>query len=339
MFDASIDWQALPIREGLVSLYKQRRIQRMPANAPLVDELLTENFLEPMDLSTDTFLLTPEGVLALDELLDKHWPQGRGWVSSQSGDPCLPGEVFERRWPFVREQLRNDLPHVLNQASLQQALLGQQLDEFPSHLLEQLPQVTLSRDRSLHLRGQPDVRLLRRHGRAIELQKLLRQLTELVLPERDFHQLKEMEGELPALVMTIEDRGLFLDMDLPDGLLALWVAPRDLELAGAFLRFLPHWVPHVHFGDLDHQGLVMAERLGRYSQRPVRRFIPDFWSDYLADFSMPVEDKKLGKGAAWRGPQLSVPIIRLLMEQQRWLPQAPLLLDARLYDALRQLMR
>jgi hypothetical protein len=250
----------------------------------------------------------------------------------------LQGETFNRRWLFLKEQLRADLPRVLNRHSLQQALLGKPDKVLPEHLLKELPQIELSDDHCLHLRGSMDLRLVRKHGLPIELKKIWRQVSEAVLPERDFRQVQELDGELPYLVMTIENRGVFLDIDLPENLLAIWVAPEQLQLAGEFLRFLPQFVPHVHFGDLDHQGLVIAERLAMLSQRPVRRFIPAFWKDYLKEFAAPTGKGQAGKGAAWRGPILSIELLRELMSSNRWLAQAPLLLDARLHEEMRKLM-
>lgn len=337
MLDATINWQSLPIQEAALTLYKHERVRRNSANAPLVDELLSSNWLLP-DEDEQSFRLSARGRAGLVELLDLRLPEWREWLNLLEGDRLLVSETFEQRWTFLQEQLRSDLPRVLNRHSLQQALLGNPDAALPDHLRHELPQIELSEDRCLHLRGTMDLRLARKHGPAIELKKIWRQLSEAVLPERDFRQIQELDGELPYLVMSIEDRGVFLDIDLPDNLLALWVPPHQLELAGEFLRFLPQFVPHVHFGDLDHQGLVMAERLAVYSQRPVRRFIPAFWKDYLQHFASPTQAESTGKGAAWRGPVLSIEVLRLLMTSNRWLPQAPLLLDARLHEEMRKLM-
>ncbi|SFX60279.1 hypothetical protein [Marinospirillum alkaliphilum] len=337
MLDAQIDWQSLPIQEAALTLHKHERVRRTHANAPLVDELIASNWLVPED-EDDNFMLSVRGRSGLVELLDLRLPEWREWLDALEGDQLMLGEAFEQRWGFIKEQLRSDLPRVLNRRSLQQALLGNPETPLPEHLYKELPQIELSDDRCLHLRGNMDLRLVRKHGTAIELKKIWRQLSEAVLPERDFRQIQELDGELPYLVMTIEDRGVFLDIDLPENLLAIWVAPDQLPLAGDFLRFLPQFVPHVHFGDLDHQGLVIAERLAIQSQRPVRRFIPAFWKDYLKDFASTTSDSGKGKGAAWRGPVLSVQLLRDLMTSNRWLAQAPLLLDARLHEEMRKLM-
>jgi len=337
MLDAQINWQALAIREAALTLYKHERIDRKPANAPLVDELVTSNWLLPEE-KEDGYMLSARGRAGLVGLLDLRLPDWRDWLAVLEGDRLLLTETFDQRWGYLKDQLRADLPRVLNKSSLQLALLGNANTELPDHLLDELPSITLSEDRCLHLRGNMDLKFTRKHGSSIELKKIWRQLSEAILPERDFHQIKELEGELPYLVMTIEDRGVFLDIDLPANLLAIWVAPENLELAGDFLRFLPQFVPHVHFGDLDHQGLVIAERLALHSQRPVRRFIPSFWQDYLEKFSAKTSDKSSGKGAAWRGPVLSVALLRELMTSNRWLAQAPFLFDARLHEEMRKLM-
>ncbi|WP_114417498.1 hypothetical protein [Marinospirillum perlucidum] len=337
MLDAQIDWQSLAIQEAVLTLYKHHQVRRTQANAGLVDELITSNWLLPSE-AEDYFTLSARGKAGLVELLDLRLPEWREWLEVLDGEAPLVSETFDRRWQFVQKELRSDLPRVMNRASLQQALLGQEMDEFPEHLFKQLPKLEMCEDRCLHLRGNLDLKLVKRHGSSIELKKIWRQLSEAVLPERDFEQVRELDGELPYLVMTIEDRGVFLDIDLPENLLLVWVAPEQLELAGAFLRFLPQFVPHVHFGDLDHQGLVVAERLGMLSQRPVRRFIPGFWRDYLDAFAEPVDPGSEDKGASWRGPVLSIDLLRELMTTNRWLRQAPLTLDARLHDEMRKLM-
>ena len=340
MLDAQINWQSLAIREAALTIYKHERIDRKPTNALLVDELVNSNWLLPEE-TPDGFMLSARGRMSLVELLDLRMPNWRDWQDALEGDRLLLTETFDLRWRFIKDQLRADLPRVLNRSSLQLALLGNRETELPEHLMNELPSIELSADRCLHLRGNMNLKLARKHGSSIELKKIWRQLSEAVLPERDFRQVKELEGELPYLVMSIEDRGIFLDIDLPENLLAIWVAPENLELAGEFLRFLPQFVPHVHFGDLDHQGLVMAERLALYSQRPVKRFIPSFWQDYLSNFSASTSEKSSGKGAkgaAWRGPVLSAELLRKLMTSDRWLAQAPLLLDARLHEEMRKLM-
>ncbi|HKM15605.1 MAG TPA: hypothetical protein VJY63_06755 [Marinospirillum sp.] len=337
MLNAQINWQSLAIREAALTLYKYERIERKTANAPLVDELINSNWLLSEE-AENFFMLSARGRTSLIELLDLRLPEWRDWLTILEGERPLITEVFEQRWRYLKDQLRADLPRVLNKSSLQLALLGKRSKELPDHLRHELPPLELSEDRCLHLRGNMNLKLVKKHGASIELKKIWRQLSEAVLPERDFRQIKELDGELPYLVMSIEDRGVFLDIDLPTNLLAIWVAPENLELAGEFLRFLPQFVPHVHFGDLDHQGLVIAERLSLYSQRPVRRFIPSFWKDYLKNFSITTSEKNSGKGAAWHGPVLSVALLRDLMTSNRWLAQAPLLLDARLHEEMRRLM-
>lgn len=337
MLEAQINWQSLAIRDAALTLYKNERINRKPANAPLVDELVNSNWLLPEE-AENGFMLSARGRTGLVELLDLRLPDWRDWQAVLEGDRLLLTEAFDLRWNYLKDQLRSDLPRVLNKSSLQLALLGDRNTELPEHLLSELPTLTLSEDRCLHLRGNMDLQFTRKHGSAIELKKIWRQLSEAVLPERDFRQIKELDGELPYLVMTIEDRGVFLDIDLPENLLAVWVAPENLEFAGEFLRFLPQFVPHVHFGDLDHQGLVIAERLALYSQRPVRRFIPSFWEDYIEKFAVATDPKSNTKGATWRGPILSAALLKELMTNNRWLAQAPLLLDARLHEEMRKLM-
>ncbi len=337
MLNAQINWQSLAIREAALTLYKYERIERKIANAPLVDELINSNWLLPEE-TEDFFTLSARGRTSLIELLDLRLPEWRDWLTILEGGRPLITEVFEGRWNYLKDQLRADLPRVLHKSSLQLALLGKRNKELPDHLRHELPPLELSEDRCLHLRGNMDLKLVKKQSVTIELKKIWQQLSEAVLPERDFRQIKELDGELPYLVMSIEDRGVFLDIDLPTNLLAIWVAPENLELAGEFLRFLPQFVPHVHFGDLDHQGLVIAERLSLYSQRPVRRFIPSFWKDYVQNFSITTSEKHSGKGAAWHGPVLSVALLRDLMTSNRWLAQAPLLLDARLHEEMRRLM-
>lgn len=337
MLNVQINWQSLAIREAALTLYKYERIDRKQANAPLVDELVSSNWLLPEE-TENGFMLSARGRTSLIELLDLRLPEWRDWLTILEGERPLITEVFDQRWNYLKDQLRADLPHILNKSSLQLALLGKRNTELPDHLRHELPALELSEDRCLHLRGNMNLKLNRKHGSAIELKKIWRQLSEAVLPERDFRQIKELEGELPYLVMSIEDRGVFLDIDLPENMLAVWVAPESLELAGEFLRFLPQFVPHVHFGDLDHQGLVIAERLSLYSQRPVRRFIPSFWEDYLENFAIATNEKSNGKGGTWRGPILSVALLKELMTSNRWLAQAPLLLDARLHEEMRRLM-
>lgn len=331
-----VDWSSQVIQEAALSLYKNSYLDANALYQPLLDELLAADWLEKDPDQHTRFNLNKAGKTGLKELLELKVTNWQAKLKELvEGNSKI--ETFAKRWTYLQAQLRANLPARLNLASLSLSLLGEEVSYLAEEFLDQLPKIEPSQDLCLHLRGELTLNLTFKKGGGLNLE-VLNHLSELVINQRDFDQLDELEGELPSLILSVEDRGTFLDMDLPPNQLAMWVTKDNLSLAGDFLRQLPQYVPHIHFGNLDHQGLVLAELLAQASQRPVKRFIPEFWQDYVESFAQPVNPEQLeGQGAAWQGPVLSAPLLNHLMTNQLWLAQAPLIFDARLYDELRKL--
>lgn len=331
-----INWSSQVIQEAALSLYQHSTLAANPLYQPLIDELLAAGWLTPTSDSAQSYQLNKAGKAGLKDLLELKVTHWQSQLKSLANKPSQL-ETFTQRWGFLQQQLRLNLPTRLNAASLSLSLLGNQEAYLAEEFLTQLPKIETSQDLCLHFRGDLTLNLHFRKGTGLNLE-VLASLSELVISQRDLDQLSELEGELPSLILSVEDRGTFLDMDLPANQLAMWVNKENLSLAASFLRQLPQYVPHIHFGNLDHQGLVLAELLAQASQRPVKRFIPEFWNDYVDDFAQPVNPEQLeGQGAAWQGPVLSAPLLNHLMTNQLWLAQAPLIFDARLYDELKKL--
>lgn len=336
MQNSLVNWASQVIQEAALNLYHHSSIEANSFYQPLLDELLAAGWLQVDAAQPFTYKLNKAGKVGLKELLDLRLPNWEELLEKYLAGSSQV-QVFDQRWNFLSQQLRANLPSRLNLASLSYSLLGKEDAYLSEEFLAQLPKVEPCADLCLHLRGEANLKLKFNNKTSLNLD-VLQALTELVISQRDLERLDELEGEFPALVLSVEDRGTFLDMDLPSNQLAIWVNQDNLSLAGTFLRQLPQFVPHIHFGHLDHQGLVLAEYLAQASQRPVKRFIPDFWQEYLDNFAQPVDENQLaGRGAVWQGPPLSTPLLHTLMTQQLWLSQAPLIFDARLYDELRRL--
>lgn len=336
MLDAVLDWQSPLLQEAAIKLYQQQSIQADDVSTPLISVLLESHWLIADDLAQH-YVLTDRGVTGIEQLLDLRVPHWRRLAEHLDEGLGEQRRQMLTRWHFLEERLRSDVPHVLNR-SVAEASLGCEAQWLDDPVFsEPLPDIRTTEDRTLHLRGHLDLKLQREHHAAIALAPIWEQLHEAVLSERDLMDVTEPEGDMPFMVMTVEDRGVFMDLPVPDQLLLVWAPGPDTTLVSQLLRWIPQFVPHVHFGHLDHQGLLLAEQLGRESQRPVRRFIPGFWQEYCALYAEPVAPGQ-SRGAPWQGRIKSVALLDFLMREGLWMKQSPLVLDVRLHDEIRRLL-
>ncbi|SEI66543.1 hypothetical protein SAMN05421831_1072 [Allopseudospirillum japonicum] len=332
----TFDWTDPIIQDAAIKLYQQEWISALAYNQDLIDYLLARTWLEPTHRDEE-YVLTGIGKQALAQWLDKHIPN---WNQLPSSETLLNQQQQEvnKRYEFIQPRLQQPLPEVINENVFNCIFTGDNQGAVAAELREKLPkEYQICQDRRLHLRGHMDLRIKRHARRPIRLERIMEMLSEVALSERDLLDMQELDGELPYLVMTVEDYGVFLDMPLPDHLLLVWAQAEHHSLVARFLKLFPHFVPHLHFGDLDHSGLLLAEYLSRETGRPVRRFIPHFWDEYRQYYAQPTQEEA-GKGGRWRGAVLSAPVLKDLMQDQQWMPQATLIFDQRLPEELAKLL-
>jgi hypothetical protein len=117
-------------------------------------------------------------------------------------------------------------------------------------------------------------------GTITRLDEVARSLTEAGIPQRAILAGGRFGGRLPALIVTIENLGAFVDTKSPDSVMLVYSPGFDLRAAEQIVKILPA-VPWVHFGDLDPEGLLIWTALRRATGRACQLHIPSFAFDYI----------------------------------------------------------
>lgn len=142
-------------------------------------------------------------------------------------------------------------------------------------------------DEVIRLRTLTPLRLIDKEGRAHDMTPVISLLGELALPERALAGLAGVEWQGRQLV-TVENKGAFVDYPLQPGELLLYVPGRNTALAKKLLPLLPEIIPWAHFGDLDQRGLEIAAELAQATGRPLALWLPGNLADYLPHYARPL---------------------------------------------------
>lgn len=165
--------------------------------------------------------------------------------------------------------------------------------------------------------------------------KIMNALGEVAIPERAFISGLSLEGVFPKVIITVENRGSYVDFPVKDdGLMLINCPGDDTSLAIMLLNLLPPEIPCYHFGDIDPKGLEIAERLTKNLKQSVSLFIPSFWQEY-------VEELFTGE-KEWNNLNFTFSdslIVRQLSKQGKWLEQERIMLDSRLTAEVNYLVR
>ena len=158
-------------------------------------------------------------------------------------------------------------------------------------------------------------------GRIVHCDDLVEILTEIFLPERAWLALDSFSGVLPDFIVSCENLGGYIDLPLTTNTLVIFSPGVDIEPTVNLLRAIPsaHWI---HFGDLDHEGLVIAEKIGQNSGRCVNLYVPSFVGEYVAG-ARPVK-------TAWRKD--SDASVAALKKTKKRIFQEAFMLDERLHE-------
>lgn len=114
----------------------------------------------------------------------------------------------------------------------------------------------------------------------LDLWQLSETLTECAIPERLWLKLQRFEGTEPDLIVTCENLGAYIDLPMPCGYMVVYAPGANIETAVKILKYFPEtrWF---HFGDVDPDGLKIAQTLAREAKRPLTFFVPSFAEEYL----------------------------------------------------------
>ncbi len=232
------------------------------------------------------------------------------------------------------------LPARLNQASFYALWHGDSKhprSECPDPLLAD---VSLTQDEVIRIRTLEPLSLVDRHGQQHDMTTMMVLLGELALPERALATLAAI-GWQGERVITVENKGAFVDYPLQPGQLLLFAPGRNTTLAKRLIPLLPAGVQWAHFGDLNQRGIDIAIELARELQRPAMLWLPSELQPYLDHYARPVRTFAAGSGKVpWRvtkpadqgdghGTPAGVPWLDELVTKGAWLEQEVLILAAR----------
>ena len=198
------------------------------------------------------------------------WREDFSFLRSMALDPFDP-RVLEAL-PVLRRQ--KAITGLVNRRNWNAAAgLG------PKHSPQIASTATLTRDWIVRLRPNRGLRALF-GDHEMDLHEMASRLTECALPERLWLRFRAFAGTLPTNVITCENLGAYVDLPLPPTAMAVFSPGADIEAAAALLNALPD-TKWVHFGDIDPDGLEIAENLGRETGRAVQFYVPSFSEEYL----------------------------------------------------------
>ena len=315
-----------------MSLFDERRVQDLCARL-LADtnnqgySLDSKHGRELRDLLQAVGGVKPVGRGARHVLTDA----GRNYLAAQLAQvaPVMP----DRR-DTVRA-LGVDLPAHLNQASFHAFWHGDSKSGIDPD--NDAIGITLTQDEVIRLRTLSPLSLIDKDGLHHDMRAQLALLGELVLPERCLSKLHGIEWQGRQLV-TVENKGAFVDYPLQVGELLLYVPGRNTKLARQVFPLLPAAVPWAHFGDLDQRGLDIANELAHALRRPLALWLPDTLMAYVHHYARTLirrlEGQPISRGKI---PWEEVPVVSehgkqleeifiYLIEKGLWLEQEVLVL-------------
>ncbi len=230
------------------------------------------------------------------------------------------------------------MPARLNQACFYALWYGDSKHPRSAPLAApRLADLTLTQDEVIRIRTLEPFSLVDRQGQQHDMTVMMALLGELALPERTLGTLAAI-GWQGERVITVENKGAFVDYPLQPGQLLLFAPGRNTTLAKQLIPLLPAGVQWAHFGDLDQRGIDIAVELARELNRPAMLWLPCELQPYLEHYARPVRTFAAGSGKVPRrvttladqvdghGSPAGVPWLEKLIKDGTWLEQEVLIL-------------
>lgn len=277
--------------------------------------------------------ITDLGREAVTAFLTNQWPE---W-EKYSDTVIAAGQVLSVDGIRLFEQQKKSaglvLPKMIHHKTLA-SICGKHSKTGVSKSLEKIAEEALiTTDQMLRLWANKGLIVSYGEGHKLACDNIMNAFGEVAIPERAFINGFSLEGTLPKVIMTVENRGSYVDFPITDHNLMLINCPGDdTSLAIRLLNLLPPEIPCYHFGDLDPKGLAIAERLGKNVKQRVCLFVPSFWQEYVEDIYTGTKE--------WNGLNLSFDsiIVHQLSTQGKWLEQERIMLDCRLVTEVGNIM-
>ncbi|WP_421266410.1 Wadjet anti-phage system protein JetD domain-containing protein [Aeromonas veronii] len=264
-------------------------------------------------------------------------------ILTEAGRTYLTGQLARAEPPELdkRKQLQRmgvSLPARLNQACFYALWHGDSKHSRSASLAApQLAELSLTQDEVIRIRTLEPLSLVDLQGQQHDMTAMMALLGELALPERTLGTLAAI-GWQGELIITVENKGAFVDYPLQPGQLLLFAPGRNTTLAKQLIPLLPAGVQWAHFGDLDQRGIDIAIELARELNRPAMLWLPCELQPYLDHYARPVRTFATDSGKVpWRvtkqadqvddhGSPAGVPWLDKLITDGTWLEQEVLIL-------------
>ncbi len=163
-------------------------------------------------------------------------------------------------------------------------------------------------------------------GPPLSLGDRAREEGECLIAERRLTQCLGWGGIPPSAILTCENLGAYMDVSVPPGVIVAYCPGNDRRGVTRLLALFPD-TPWGHFGDLDQEGCLIAQRIAAEAQRPLRLYIPMFAQDLVAAGCV----APVNGGNAWTAEIATLhPVLQTLAHQEQVLYQEVFLPDPRL---------
>ena len=280
----------------------------------------------------DEIAISGSGRAELEGVLDTRWPEWRD-VARRLAQADLP--VTGTGWKMLEDEERRSapgsLPERLHHKTAAAQVAGHSKATLTSTRRSALEGVELTSDGIVRLR--PNAGLVLNAGAAaIDACEVVQVAGEVVLTERALLDGTTLAGTLPAAVVLVENLGPFVDMAVPGGWMAVHVPGWNTSTARELLKRIDASIALVHFGDLDPEGVQIANHLRANFPR-LQWAVPDFWGEYVAKAARTGEwpsDVNISGAPA---------LVHELKNAGLWLEQETISLDPRLPGALDEMLR
>ncbi len=305
---------------SLGRLLKSGLIRLVGRNRHLLHRFETARWIEPTGRKNE-WRARSGATSSLEARLDEiapTWREDFRFLRSIERDPYDPSAI-EALPAFKRQK---PVKGMLNRRNWNAAAgVG------PKHEPQLAPTATLTRDWVLRFRPNRGLRGTFA-DEDVDFQEMAALLTECAVPERMWLRFKGFSGEWPKQMVTCENLGAYVDLPVPDGVMAIYSPGADIEAAAALIKRLPG-VRWLHFGDLDPDGLEIGESLARETGRKLNLYVPSFAAEYLP--GRPVK-------RSW-GKSVDSPLLSELQKTQRRIFQEVFMLDPRLGQEIEAMAR
>lgn len=209
-------------------------------------------------------------------LLDQVWPD---WpdVLAELRSAGLP--VSERGWRQLqdveRARLAAGLPPRLNRRTALAQVGGHSKTTLSRTLHASLASTDLTHDGTVRLRPSSGLEITSGNT-AVKADVIVSLLGEVILTERSLLAGTYFGGVLPRCLLTVENLGPYLDINVPADCLVAHVPGWNTRTIRMVFDLLPA-VTCLHFGDLDPNGVRIIRHL-RELRPMIKWLVPEFWS-------------------------------------------------------------